>query len=110
MNLLRWLVAVVVGVGVVAFAVANRATVGVSLDPLPFRFDLPLFGVAFGALVAGFVLGAASAWLSAQKWRRLARRRKRRLGTLEREVARLNEPGESDAESAARLPRAADAG
>jgi len=88
---LRWIAGLVVGVGVVAFAIANRAPVPVSLDPLPFAFEAPLFLVAFAGGVLGFAIGATAVWLAGHKWRRLARRRAGRIEALEREVARLAE-------------------
>ncbi|MFQ5958545.1 MAG: lipopolysaccharide assembly LapA domain-containing protein [Alphaproteobacteria bacterium] len=106
MKFLRWVVAILAGLAVIAFAVANRMPAEVSFDPLPFRFELPLFAVAFGALIIGFVAGAVVAWASANKWRKLARTRKRRVDVLERELARLQEPGGDAGDRAARLPKA----
>ncbi len=91
MKALRWIAGLVVGVVVVAFAVANRAPVPVSLDPLPFSFEAPLFLIVFAGGALGFAVGATAVWLAGNKWRRLARRRGARIEALEREVARLAE-------------------
>lgn len=91
MKALRWLAGLVVGIVVVAFAVANRAPVAVSLDPLPFSFTAPLFLVAFAGGLVGFAIGALAVWFAGHRWRALARRRRARIEALERELARLSE-------------------
>jgi putative membrane protein len=47
----------------VVFAVANRQSVAVSLDPLPFAIDLPLYLLVFAIFLLGLVLGALGQWL-----------------------------------------------
>jgi uncharacterized integral membrane protein len=78
---------------IMAFAVANRQNVTVSLDP--FNPDVPaasltrpLFVVILAVLIFGVIIGGIAAWLRQSKWRRTARR-------LEREVANLR--AENDA-------------
>jgi uncharacterized integral membrane protein len=78
---------------IIAFAVANRQAVTVSLDP--FNPDVPaasvtkpLFIVILAVLILGVIVGGVAAWLRQTKWRRTARR-------LEREVANLR--AENDA-------------
>ena len=107
MRLIGRIAAVPVGIAVVAFAIANRAPVAVSLDPFPFAFELPLYVVAVGALVVGLGAGAAAAWFDGRKARRLARVRKVRLAALEHELARLGERESRD--TSAPLPTSADA-
>lgn len=85
------MVAILFGVVVIWFAVANRKLVAVALYPLSPERELPVFAVAFAALIIGFAGGAAVAWLGGRKWRRLARARKREVAYLEREVARRGE-------------------
>ncbi len=98
------------GLAVVVIAVANRHSVGVSLDPLPFQFEAPVFVIAFGGLIVGFAAGAVFAWLGGRKWRRLANARERKAKSLEREVARLRESEDAGRKPTPRLPTAADAG
>ena len=85
------MVAIPLGVAVIWFAVANRKLVAVALYPLSPERELPVYAVAFAALIIGFAGGAAVAWLGGRTWRRLARARKRKVEYLEREVARLGE-------------------
>jgi putative membrane protein len=85
------IVAVPIAIIVVAFAIANRHLIEVSLDPLPFTVGLPLDLVVIGALALGFAAGAGAAWLSGYGARHQARGTKARIVALEAEVARLRE-------------------
>jgi uncharacterized integral membrane protein len=81
------LVLVPLAIIITAFAVANRQTVTVSLDPFSAdapaaSLTLPLFALVIVLLILGVVIGGVTAWLRHSKWRRVARR-------LEREVAAL---------------------
>jgi uncharacterized integral membrane protein len=73
---------------IIAFAVANRQIVTVSLDPFSAEhpaasLTLPLFALVIVLLIIGVVIGGVAAWLRQAKWRRTARR-------LEREIADLH--------------------
>jgi hypothetical protein len=62
----------------VAFAVANRQFVSLSLDPFgsgdsALSLSLPLFALAFALLIAGIIIGGIGAWFGQRKWRRQAR-------------------------------------
>ena len=79
---------------IVAFAVANRQNVTVSLDP--FNPDVPaasltkpLFVVILAVLILGVIIGGVAAWLRQTKWRRTARRLEREVTNLRAEVAAL---------------------
>ena len=68
----------------VMFAVANRASVAVSLDPFSasapaLTVHVPLFLLLLIALVLGVLAGGIAAWLRQSKWRRAARRLDRDL-------------------------------
>jgi uncharacterized integral membrane protein len=73
---------------IIAFAVANRQVVTVSLDPFSAEhpaasLTLPLFALVIVLLVVGVLIGGIAAWLRQAKWRRTARH-------LEREIADLH--------------------
>jgi uncharacterized integral membrane protein len=78
-----------------AFAISNRFAVSLALWPLPFIVALPLYLLVFAALLIGFVGGAIAAWIAGRHRRRKLRRARRRIGTLEKELA-TTEPGNRD--------------
>ncbi|MCZ7661322.1 MAG: LapA family protein [Xanthobacteraceae bacterium] len=75
--MIRKLVAVLVllplGLLIVAFAVANRQRVPVSLDPFAsdapaLTVSLPLFLLILGTLIAGVIVGGGASWLRGERW------------------------------------------
>lgn len=76
MRFLRVLFAALLLIILVVFAVSNRQGVAVSLEPLPFILDLPLYLLVFlvflVGLVAGAVLGRLNAWSAARRKRQIA--------------------------------------
>ena len=109
--MLRKIVAAVIliplAIVIIAFAVANRQVVTVSLDPFSSEhpassLTLPLFALILVLLIAGVVIGGVAAWLRQAKWRRVARRLEREAEQLRGEVALLRR----SSGSAARVPEA----
>jgi lipopolysaccharide assembly protein A len=86
MKFLWWIVLALGAVVLILFAVSNRETVSVGLWPLPTLVELPLYLVVLGMLILGFILGELVAWVGGSRWRREARRSRRRITTLEREL------------------------
>jgi uncharacterized integral membrane protein len=85
------LILVPLAIIIVAFAVANRQAVTVSLDPFSSEqpagsVTLPLFEVILILLVVGVLIGGAAAWLRQAKWRRNARRLQREVAVLRGEL------------------------
>ncbi len=85
-KLLTWIVLPPVALAMIAFAIANRGDVVVSLDPLPWAFAAPLYVVAMGSVFVGLLAGAAAAWSSGHKWRRVARDKRREAERLAAEL------------------------
>jgi uncharacterized integral membrane protein len=75
----------------IAFAVANRQPVTVSLSPIPASVELPLYLLVLGALALGAVMGGTGNWLAGGGGRRAARAKRRHAAALEREVVALRE-------------------
>jgi uncharacterized integral membrane protein len=97
---LRKIVAAVIliplAVVIVAFAVANRQMVTVSLDPFSAErpassLTLPLFVLVIGLLIAGVLIGGAASWLRHGNLRRTARRFERDIRELRSELASLRQ-------------------
>ena len=97
MRALFWGFILLVAAVLAAFAASNRESVALALWPLPFVAETPVFLVALGGLLLGFVTGHAAAWIGGSQRRRAARRCARRLAAVERELAATQ----------ARLPSAA---
>jgi hypothetical protein len=113
---LRKIAAVVIlvplGMVLVAFAVANRNAVTVSLDPFSkaepaVAVTLPLYQLVFAILILGVVVGGVATWLGQGGWRRLARRLERDLAALRTELDGLRRHSEPSIipEAAAPPPR-----
>jgi uncharacterized integral membrane protein len=84
----------------VAFAVANRQSVTVSLDPFnpeqpAYAKSMWLFVPIFTALILGFAIGGLASWLRHGRWRRLARRSEREAHALRAEIASLRHKPEA---------------
>jgi uncharacterized integral membrane protein len=97
-SLLRKIVAAVIllplAIVIIAFAVANRQDVTVSLDPFSANVPAasvtrPLFLVIIVVLIVGVVIGGMAAWLRQSRWRRTARRLEHEVDDLRREVESL---------------------
>jgi uncharacterized integral membrane protein len=74
MRFLYWIISIPLAVLIAVFAVSNRTAVTLSLWPLPFEVDLPLFLPIMVALLIGLAIGFAFEWLLQGKHRRAARR------------------------------------
>ncbi len=106
------LVVVPLGIVLVAFAVANRHIVTVSLDPFntaapAASLTLPLFALVLVLLIAGVISGGVAAWLGQGKWRREARRLQREAAAMRAELDGLRRTAEPSIipEAAAPPPR-----
>ena len=98
--MIRKIVAIVVLVPLVllimAFAVANRAPVTVSLDPFGnqpplYSATLPLFVIVLIVLTVGVIIGGVAAWTRQSKWRRRARGLAAELKTARAETEALRQ-------------------
>ncbi len=79
---------------IIAFAVANRQIVTVSLDPFSTAapaasVTLPLFALIIVLLIIGVIIGGIAAWLRQSRWRRTARRLGYEVDELRSEVDTL---------------------
>ena len=87
MKQLYWFVVLVLAGILGWFAASNRQDVILGLWPFVYSAAVPLYFAVLVSLLVGLVLGALAAWLRGGRWRRLARRRGRRIQALERELA-----------------------
>ena len=89
MKQIAWIITIPFTIIVVIFAIANRTPITVDFWPLPWIAQLPLYLVVLGSLLAGFLVGAVIAWLSASRRRQEARRTAERLRGLTAELSQL---------------------
>ena len=84
MKFIGWLFGVAIALLLIVFAVSNGASVALRFEPFPYAVELPVYAVAFLALVIGFACGGFIAWLGGGKWRRRARRAESELAKQKR--------------------------
>jgi uncharacterized integral membrane protein len=94
------LVLILLALVLIAFAVANRQVVTVSLDPFDqanpaLVLSQPLYLVTFTLLIIGVVLGGCAAWLRQAKWRTRARRAEAQVKVLRTQLS--ERPGAASA-------------
>jgi uncharacterized membrane protein YccC len=102
-RLFRWLVGLPIVLVVIAFAVANRRWVTLSLDPFSqdapkAAIDLPLWILFFFGIFVGLIVGWIASWWAQGKHRRAAREARSEVSKLQTELAdvrRANPPPQS---------------
>jgi uncharacterized integral membrane protein len=77
-KIVKALILVPLAIVLIAFAVANRQTVTVSLDPFDkvepaFSLALPLYVLILALVIAGVIVGGIAAWMRQGRWRGRAR-------------------------------------
>ena len=87
----KWLLLAPLALLILVFAVANRQSVNVVLDPAGLMSEgmtvsAPLFVILFLALALGVVLGGAGSWIVQGKHRRAAREARAEAGALRDET------------------------
>ena len=96
MKILSWLIVPPLMIVAAALAVANRGAVVVSFDPLPVELERPLYEVMLGAVFLGLVIGSGAIWWRDGRVRQMARRRRREIQRLERELKLVREAAGED--------------
>lgn len=102
MRVLKLVLAALLLVLIVLFAIANREIVTVDLLPEPLdqvlavSADVPLFVVSLVSVLVGLILGYLFEWAREWKYRRRAAERSREAERLAREVERLKTQGRPD--------------
>lgn len=87
MRLIYWPVTVLVAVALVLFVAANRQIVQFEFIPFTEPVAAPLWIIVIAALLVAFLAGNLVGWLNAGRWRREARFLRRRVKTLEHDLA-----------------------
>lgn len=93
-RIFRWAVGLPIVLLVIAFAVANRRWVTLSLDPFSqeapkLALDLPLWLLFFLGILLGLLVGWFASWLAQGKHRRAAREARAEAAKMQVELAEL---------------------
>jgi len=86
-RIINSIVAGIVAVLVVLFAVSNRMTVAVEIWPFPYQLALPLYALILLAVLVGFIAGAIGAWMMGSAKRRELRRLRKQVRAMEQSLA-----------------------
>jgi lysylphosphatidylglycerol synthetase-like protein (DUF2156 family) len=89
MRLVYWLIAVPLLVAAPLFAISNLEAVELTIWPLPFVVNAPVFVVALVGLAVGFFAGGIVAWLNAGRARARARSAERAVRARDIEIEEL---------------------
>lgn len=73
-----------------AFAINNRQVVNISLFPLPYDADLPLFLLAILCFGGGVIIGGITASIRYSKAKRQAKAERHRIEALENELRAMH--------------------
>ena len=106
----RWVIWVPVFLLCMAFAVANRQRVVLSLDPFSdgtpaYGLELQLWLLLFIGIFLGVILGWLACWRAQGRWRKLARERQKEISRLQTELVAVREgPRRPDPQAMVPLP------
>ncbi|QGM48094.1 lipopolysaccharide assembly protein LapA domain-containing protein [Methylocystis heyeri] len=96
-SLLRLLVYVPLGLLILFFALANRGSVKIFLDPFPggeasgLSFEAPLFLVVLTSVAVGVLAGGLASWLTHAPLRRRARQARAEASKIKSEIEQLRQ-------------------
>lgn len=91
MRVINSIVAGIVAVLVVLFAVSNRAGVIVEVWPFPWQLALPLYALILLAALLGFIAGVIGAWMMGGEKRKDYRRLKKQVRAMEQSLSERND-------------------
>lgn len=89
MKVVFWIIALPIIALAMAFAVSNHETVSISLWPLAYRLDIPLYIAVTGALFLGFLAGLIYGWIGSLRARHRARVEAKHVSKLQTETEEL---------------------
>jgi uncharacterized integral membrane protein len=88
---MRWLIGFIITVAVMGFAVFNRQVVEFYYTPFHPPVELPLYMVALGFVVFGFMTGAGMVWLEAIPVRWASRKQRKEIRKLEKKLDEMRQ-------------------
>jgi uncharacterized integral membrane protein len=109
-RVIGFVVAALVALLLVLFAVSNRTPVELRLEPLPYSLTLPLYALLLATVVIGFVAGGITAFFANGRTRRRARRAETAAGRLQASLKSTRAELDKKLEAEMAQARAAQAG
>jgi len=97
MRYIRYLLLIVIAVGLVVVATANREIVTLNMLPdelstfsgMSYAVDVPLYVVGFAGILVGLLIGFFWEWLREGRHRAIASRQRREAAKMKRELEKL---------------------
>lgn len=89
MKVVFWIIALPIVAIAMAFAVSNHEIVTISLWPLVYRIDVPLYIAVTGALFLGFLAGLIYGWIGSLRARHRGRVEAKQVAKLQTETEEL---------------------
>jgi uncharacterized integral membrane protein len=87
-KIINTLIAFMLAVLVVLFAVSNRDVVVVQIWPFALRIEAGLYAIILLAVLIGFIFGAVATWMGGRRKRAELRAAKKRLRDMEQSLAK----------------------
>lgn len=91
MRFFSLLAMVLVGALAILFAASNRMVVDLTIWPLPFSVEAPVYAIALTSVAFGVLWGGLIGWFAAFRARRRARQETRRADNLEDDLRVLRQ-------------------
>jgi uncharacterized integral membrane protein len=85
-TLVRFFLSILVTLTVILFSIANRENISVVFSPVHPPFEMPLFLLALGGGLLGFIVGGALVWLNASEQRKEKKKNYKKLKSLEKKL------------------------
>ena len=91
MKIVLWILGAAIAMATISFSISNRTPVSIDIWPLPFELTVDLYAIVLITILGGFVAGSMVAWLAGLKFRRIVRRQKSEIRSLNKEINVLRE-------------------
>ena len=90
-SFIRWIFGLSLAIFLAGFSILNRESVTLNWGPLESTLDLPIYAIALGFMILGFIIGSLIVWLNYAPLRQTRRKQKKQIKDLEKELDAVNE-------------------
>ncbi len=85
MGFIKFFLVTIISIILIAFCAVNRTSVAISLFPLPFMIDIPVFIFALICMALGIIIGGITTNIKLLQNKILLKQNKKRMEALENE-------------------------